>query len=313
MLKTLIPIFFSVAAAAQPITKAKQYYENGQLEQAHKILLTIDDDAADYHVAQYYLGRVAFDSNELDDAADYFEEAIDHRNDISDYHLWYGNALGTIAQDANIVRQGFLAPKIKAAFEQAVALDSRNRDALWGLVQYYTQAPGFMGGSYQKALDMAGLLYQVDKVQGYLARATVYQAEEKFDLVEKQYQQAAGIDPVYYFRLGYFYQQHGRYDEAFDTFDQLSTYDEHQLNALYQIGRTSAFSGKQAEKGVKALQQYLQADVADNAPSHAAAKMRLGMIYEKTGQKTQAIRYYEEAVAADASLTDASEGLKRLR
>lgn len=62
---------------------------------------------------------------------------------------------GTIAGQANILRQGMLAPKMKAAWEKAIALDSKNLGARLSLIQFYTQAPSLMGGSMDKAKEMA--------------------------------------------------------------------------------------------------------------------------------------------------------------
>jgi tetratricopeptide (TPR) repeat protein len=128
-------------------------------------LLAIADDQKDYADAQYYLGRISFNAKAYDDAEEFFEEAADTNDKIADYHYWYGSTLGQIATDANTLKQGMLAPKIKDEFEKTIALDSKNLDAHWGLVEFYTKAPGFMGGSWEKATQTAGGIMKINKLK----------------------------------------------------------------------------------------------------------------------------------------------------
>ena len=117
-----------VAQAQTALQKGKTAYENNKKAEAKKLLTTIDNDQTDYAEAQYILGRIAFDEQDYESAADFFEEASDANPKNPDYHNWYGNALGTIARDANPLRQGILAPKMKAAWEKAIELDAKNYD-----------------------------------------------------------------------------------------------------------------------------------------------------------------------------------------
>lgn len=315
-MKLLFTLLFAglvVISQAQDISKAKLLYQDGQVDQAARIFKSADDSNKAYGEAQYYLGRIAFDKEDYDTAEEHFEEAIDFNENNSDYHLWLGNTYGVVAQDANMFKQGLLAPKIKSSFERAVELNDKNEDALFGLVQYYTQAPGFMGGSFEKALVMANKIAKVNPLRGHSARITVYAAQEKYDHVEKEYKAAAKLNKNWILNLGYFYQQRQEYDKAFQTFERLLSDEELRRAGLYQIGRTSAFSGLQADKGIKSLQEYLSAPAAKNEPSHAGAKMRLAMIYEKTGEKTKAISYYKQALKEEPEMEQAKEGLKRLR
>ena len=302
----------STSILGQDVNTAIKLYENNQTAKSERIFKSINSDHPSYADAQYYLGRIAFDKEDYDTAEEYFEEAIDENDSKSDYHLWLGNTFGVVAQNSNVFKQGLLAPKIKSEYERAVELNSKNEDAMWGLVQYYTQAPGFMGGSYEKAIDMANELGKLNKLRGHSARVTVYNAQEKYDLVEKEYKLAAAVDPAWNLNLGYFYQQRGEFAKAFVTFEELEKAQGFKWSALYQIGRTSALSGQRFEQGVNALESYLQHNPEENQPSHAGAKMRLAMIYEKNGDKSKAIGLYKEALQEEPEMELAKEGLKRL-
>lgn len=305
-------LFIGHILFGQDLSNAINHYKNNKPDLAAKIFKSIDDDSKQYGEAQFYLGRIAFDKEDYDAAEEYFEEAIDYNDNNSDYHLWLGNTYGVVAQDANMFKQGLLAPKIKSEFERAVELNDKNVDALMGLVQYYTQAPGFMGGSYEKALVMANKIAAVNKLQAHSARITVYSAQEDYGLMEKEYKAAANLDKRWILNLGYFYQQRQSYDKAFSTFDRLLSDPELKMAGLYQIGRTSAFSGLQTSKGIASLEEYLSNEEDENAPSHAAAKMRLAMIYEKMNNKTVAVKYYKESLKDDPKMEQAKEGLERL-
>lgn len=296
----------------QNLKKGIDYYENQNYGQSKSLLKSINSDHQDFAQAQYYLGRMSFDEGDYEDAQEYFEEAIDENNEVTDYHLWLGNAYGVEAQDANVIKQGYLAPKIKNAYERAVELDPKNIDAQWGLVQYYTQAPGFMGGSWEKAGQSARSIYKIDAVQGHRAMALVYLGQDKFDLAENEHVKAAEKDPSSNYDLGMFYQNRKQYEKAFQTFEKALTLNPDDINSMYQIGRTSVFSGLKMERGLKCLNKYLQYKPSANQPSHAGALMRIAMIYENRGDKLQAKNYYRLSLKKDPELKESKEGLARV-
>src|SRR4051812_21188376 len=99
------------------------------------------------------MGRVYAAQDKAGDAQKWFEKAIDANDKVAAHHLWLGNAIGEQAQTASKFKQPFMAKRIKSEFEKAVALDPNLVDARHGLIQFYSQAPGFMGGSMDKAKE----------------------------------------------------------------------------------------------------------------------------------------------------------------
>lgn len=310
---TLLLLLSPMVGISQSISLGIQQFENEQYNQAQKVFQGIDDDHGDYAKAQYYLGRIAFDKEKYDDAEEYFEEAVDNDESNAEYHYWYGNSVGVIARDANMIKQGFLAPKVKNAYETAVKLDPKMIDAHWGLVEYYTQAPGFMGGSWEKAIETAKRIGALNRERGHVAMATIYLRQENYAGAEKEYKELLKIDKKYKLNLGYFYQNQKDFDKAFDLFEEEYKNDPGNLSALYQIGRTSALSGQRADLGIKSLKDYLSKEVEGNNPSHAAANMRLAMIYEKTGKKSLAKAHYQKSLAEEPDMKLAKEGLARVK
>lgn len=308
-----LSFFITFNALSQNLSKGIKLFEDGKLDEAKKNLEDYGSRTSEFEKAQYYLGRIAFNQEEYSDAIDYFKEAIVKNDQIANYYAWLGNAYGVYTQNANKIKQGILAPKVKRSYEKAVSLDPKNLDALWGLIEYYSQAPSFMGGSMEKATITANNILEFNEKEGYRALSSVYQRDEKYEDAEKAFVKLVELDSNYMTSLGSFYQSRALYDKAFLLFEKLSIGQPENINALYQIGRTSALSGQQPEKGIKALEKYMMMEIQEGFPSYAAARMRMAMIYEKTGDKVKAKSLYEASLKEDRSMELAKEGLKRVK
>jgi tetratricopeptide (TPR) repeat protein len=309
---SLLFIFSAHLVFGQDVQKAIGLYETNKLTEASKILRTIGENSPKYEKSQFYLGRIAFDNEDFVQAQEFFEEVVELNGNSSEYQYWLGNAMGRLAQESNFFKQGILAPQIKSAYERSVELDPKNIDASWGLVEYYTLAPGVMGGSWEKAEKTARAIYVLDKLQGHNALATVYLRQEKFSLAEQEYIKASKLDQRFVFTLGYFYQNQKTFNKAFEVFENEVRKNPENIAALYQIGRTSALSGERPDLGIRSLNEYLNQPINDDIPSHSAALMRKGMIYEKIGETTKAKTYYSQSLAKDSEMNLAKEGLDRL-
>ena len=309
-LLVLLTLIAFRSSGQSKIDQAKKLFEDRKYEESKTLLSPIDDDDHDYAAAQYYLGRIAYAKKEYDDAAEYFEEATEANDKVADYFNWLGNTYGTIAGDANPLRQGMLAPKMKSAWEKAIALDSKNLDARTSLIQYYLQAPGILGGSVEKAIEVAGQVLK--PAEGHRQLGNIYMHEKKTTEAEKEFILMAKTDPAYASALANFYTGQKQYDKAFQLFEEAIQKTPADFLAIYQYGRTSAVSGQRLEKGEEYLKKYLTYTPKQNEPSHAGANMRLAQIYEKRGNKKEAKRLFEIAVKADGNLKEAKDGLERV-
>jgi tetratricopeptide (TPR) repeat protein len=309
LLLITVPLFLN---GQSKVEKAKALYENKKYEEASKLLKGVLKNDKDYAAAQYYLGRLSYDAKKYDDAVDYFEKATEANNKIAEYFNWLGDTYGTIAQNANMVRQGFLAPKMKNAWETAVALDPKNINARLSLIEYYLQAPSFMGGSVDKAKEVGRQIIKLDPAQGYRSMGNIFAREKNFAEAEKSFLEMVKADDSFAPVLGNFYVSQQLYDKAFTFFEEAIQKNPNDMSSVYQFGRASAISGKQLDKGEKYLRQYLAYQPQKNQPSHAGANMRLAQIQEKRGNKTEAKKLYETALHQDNTLKEAKEGLQRV-
>lgn len=306
-------VMFSTLSYSQDISVARKLFEEKKFSEAEKLLVKIDDNHKQLAEARYLLGKISFQADKLDDAQDYFEDAIDANENVADYHYWYGSTLGRIAQQSNTLKQGMLAPQIKEAFEKTVKLDPNNLNAHWGLIEFYTQAPGFMGGSWEKAEATAQAVVKINKGEGYRALAIVAERQDKIADAEKNFVAAAKSDQVYVAHLAAFYTRRKMNEKAFALFSEQLKKNPSDMLASYQFGRLSAITGMRLDEGESYLKKYLTYTPAANEPSHAGANMRLGQIAEKRGNKADAKRLYESALKQDATLKEAKEGLSRVK
>jgi tetratricopeptide (TPR) repeat protein len=311
-MKVLVFLLMSFSVCAQSIVeKAKTFYETKKYDEAEKLLKGVSEKSAEYAAAQYYLGRLSYDKKEYDDASEYFEEATEADPKQADYFNWLGNTYGTIAQNANMFKQGVLAPKMKKAWETAISLDSKNLSARTSLIQYYLQAPGFMGGSVDKAKEVAKQIVGLDAAEGHRQLGNIYVHEKKIAEAEKEFQEAAKANGDYAAVLANFYTNQKQFDKAFAMFEEALKKNPDDYVSMYQVGKTSALSGQKLDRGEECLKKYLTHTPAQNEPSHAGANMRLAQIKEKRGNKAEAKKLFETALKLDKNLREAKEGLER--
>jgi carboxyl-terminal processing protease len=100
------------------------------------------------------------------------------------------------------------------------------------------------------------------------------------------------------------YQEAGAWEHALEAYSRVLQVEPSNPTATYQFGRAAALSGRELQRGVRLLRQYVQSPPPAGQPAHAAAHWRLGMILEKMGDVGAAQAEYERAVALDPDNAD---------
>ena len=113
----------------------------------------------------------------------------------AEYFDWLGRAYGRRAETSNPLMAPGLATKARDAFEKAVELDPKNADALSDLFDYYLEAPGFLGGGYDKAMGIAERTAKLDASQAYFEKAKLAQKRKEFQSAEDHLRQAISAAP----------------------------------------------------------------------------------------------------------------------
>lgn len=294
---------------AQSVEQGVALYDAKNYVEAKKALILYgqrDPEAA------YYLGRIAANDNEYDEATKWFEKAVQLNPKSAVYHDWLGRAYGNQAVRASKFKLPFLARKVRSEFETALALDPNNLDVRDDLIQYYIQAPGVLGGSKEKAREMAAEIKKRNAYRGSIAVANLCAANKDTVCVERELQEVTTSYPdsaALFATLAAYYANQKQYDKAFALLDQRLRSRPNEPTTLFAVGRTASLSGQQLERGEQALKTYLAAPTPNRGPAPANAHYRLGTIYEKKGAKDLAREEYRKALILNPKLEDARKAL----
>jgi len=132
---------------------------------------TVEPDNPRIH---YYLGRIAMKRSDERDAISHFERATALDPSNSGYFAELGGAYALALDKAPTLKKTALARKVRNALEHAVNLDPRCLDAREGLVDFYRQAPNFLGGGISKAFAQAEQICIHDLERGTRLLAHLY-------------------------------------------------------------------------------------------------------------------------------------------
>ena len=263
--------------------------------------------------ALYYMGRIALHQGESGKAVDWFEKAIKVEDGRADFHVWLAAALGEEAQRASKFRQPFLAKRLRAELERAVALSPRHIEARYGLMQVYALLPGFMGGDMEKAHRQAAEVANINPFYGYMGAAFLAQREKNFLAAAQAYEKAIGIAPdstAGYLSLAALHQRQERWTDAFATYDRLLKRLPDDEGVHFYIGRAAAMSGQHLDRGEASLKRWLARPPRDARQiTVAGAHHRLGQIHEKNGRPDAARAEYEAALRINPKHDEARKAL----
>ncbi|MDB4905498.1 MAG: Tetratricopeptide repeat-containing protein [Gemmatimonadetes bacterium] len=266
--------------------------------------------------AMYYLGRVAAAQSATDESVKWFEKAVEADPQNADYHYWLGNAYGDAAQHASKFRQPFLARKVKAEFERAVQLDPRQLEGRLGLIEFYVQAPGFMGGSIPKAKEQAAEIMKLNRMRGGLAIASIAEREKNLVDAERGYRVAYDAAPdslPAFASLTNFLLRQSRAEELFALAERYEkTHPDEQWGQLV-YGRAAAATGRNMERGERLLRAFIASPPKEASPQQlSGAHYRLGMILERTARRELAKGEYQVAIKLNDRNEDAKKALEKV-
>ena len=309
-------VLFPVALSAQGSTPAELFAARklDEAKAAYQAILAKDRYNAD---ALFHMGRIADIQEKSGEAVDWYEKAVKQDDGNALYHFWLGSALGDEAQKASKIRQPFLARRVKAEFERAVALDPKMLDARFGLVDFYSIAPGIMGGSMDKAREQAAEIGKLNTMRGHMARARIALREKNDSAAFAAYEAAIATAPdstPAYYSLSSLYRSRTRWADALHVMDRLIKARPNEAPAHAWYGIISANGGIEMERGERELKWYLANPVPNDSPrSTANVHFRLGTIYEKTGRKEDARAAYNEALRILPDHAEAKKALANLK
>jgi len=250
--------------------------------------------------AHYRLGQTMMTNQcrDEDGAVDHMEEAVDLNSSNADYQYGLGAAYGVKAQNAGVIKQAFLAPKVRGAFEKAIQLNPNLVEAHIGLVQYYQRAPGFMGGDMAKAWREAEQVVVLDELRGRPLKANLFLAEKKSAEAVKELKILTANRPKdwrAWRAAGNFFWRNQMPDEAVASFEKYTVLRPDTADSFVLLGRAH-LQKKDADKAVALCTKALALD-----RNYPQAFDVLGQAHELRGEKMEARQAYEKFLAAGLS------------
>ena len=291
---------------------ADRRFDDAKAQMSAVVAKAPDDDAA-YEC----LGRISSAMERHKEAVGHYEKAIKINEKVASHHLWLGNSLGELADSTSKIKLPFLARRIKGEFERTVQLDPTSVDGRSGLVEFYSQAPGVMGGSKEKAQEQINEIIKLNPMRGHWKQADLHMRDKKIAEAEKEYiaaEQSAPDSSIAAYTLGGFYQGQQRWTDALAVYDRIEKRFPAEWAYRFNMGRIAALSGERMERGEKELRALIASPPADMQKNTlAGAHHRLGMILERQGKKDQARTEYQMAISINPNHEEAKKALAALK
>ena len=279
----LLPAAPARAADSPQLEAAITLYDAHRVPEAREQLAALVAREPKNVRALWYLGRCGLKMQNRAEAADALAQAaaLAPKNDaiLADYGtacLLRATELGHTFGAIGFARRG------RNALEQAVKLSPDTIAYREGLVQFYTRAPYFAGGDFDRAYSHIAEISKRDPVRGAVIRANTLCCEK-------------------------------RYDEALAACETLLHEQPDCYLVLYTIGRIASETGRNLARGEESLHRCLQLTPKAEEPDHAGAHYRLGLIAEQAGRPDDARREYRAALALEPSFDLATDALARLK
>ena len=260
--------------AQEGLQRAEEFYHRTDYKASLALLHSISKQtAASYGLA----GRDWFMLGEYKKATDAFQQAraLDPTN--SEYAHWLGRAYGRRAETSSLLTAPGHASKARQYFEEAVRLDPSNGEALNDLFDYYLEAPGILGGGFDKAEQVARRISERNPAEGHFAQAQLADRRKQYDTAEDQLRRAMELAPRHVGRvldLAKYLAKRGRYAESDAAFDRAEQIAPNAPKVYFARARTYVESKRNLPQAKVLLIKYLQSNLTpDDPPREQAEKL----------------------------------------
>lgn len=273
MSAAVLLVLTSALSFGQTLQKPEELYQRTDFEGSLALLDKHSNDAA----TNFLIGQDYFSLGEFKKAADSLEKAAGEDPRNSEYEDWLGRAYGRRAETSNPLLAPGYASKARQAFERAVELDPKNSDALADLFDYYLEAPGFLGGGYDKAMVVADKIAAVDPSEGYFAKARLAQKQKDLQQAELHLRQAVAAAPRKVgklLELAKLLSREGRTQESDAMFKQADEISPNTPSVWFTWADTLIKEKRNLPEAKTLLQKYIQAQITpDDPPKSRASKL----------------------------------------
>ena len=268
----------SAWAGGPDLERARKLYHLTEFQQSLQLLQAEPNKTA----AVYDLmGRDYFGQGDFKKATDSFEKAIAMEPGNAEYHLWMGRAYGRRAETSSMLTAPGLATKARQYFEKATQLDKTNLEAQSDLFEYYLEAPGFLGGGFDKAASVAEQISRLSPVEGFWAQAKLAEKRKEYPKAEAQLRRAVELAPKQIGRLidlAHLFTKQGRYHEADLSLAKAEQIEPDSPKLMFAKADLYIKSKRNLEQARDLLKRYLNSPLTPDDPPRADAEKLLKQV-----------------------------------
>jgi tetratricopeptide (TPR) repeat protein len=262
------------APAASELESARKLYQSTEYEKSLQVLQPIQNKNGEMHAL---IGRNYYMLGDYHKASDVLEKAVAADPGNSEYAMWLARAYGRRAETSSPVTAPGLASRARQWFERSVQLNPKNLDALNDLLEYYMEAPGFLGGGFDKATATARRIGEISPAEGNWAMARLAEKKKEYGSAEQYLQRAIEAAPQQVGKLldlARLLTTQGRYQEAEQRFDQAQRIAPDNPKILYVRAASYVKSKRNLNIAIELLKRYMNSPLtADDPPRSDAAKL----------------------------------------
>ena len=233
--------------------------QSGEADRALEVLSSLPSSAEAHNLRC----RVYFMLERWDEAANDCEQAVNLDGQSAINHMWLGRALGEKADHASFIAAYSLAKRSRAEFEQAVSADPNNGEAMSDLGEFYSSAPGVVGGGIDKAQSLVPSLEKIDPARAHILLARIAESRKDYATAEREFKQAttSSEHPAFaWMSLASFYRKRERWDDmeaAVGSGYRASQRDRRAGVALYNGASVLSRGKRNLAFAAKMLEEYL--------------------------------------------------------
>lgn len=303
----------SISAQAQEnsLSAVNAALQAGEADHALSLLSSLPGAEAQSAEAHNLRCRVLFTLQEWDQASSECAQAVQLDGQNSDYHMWLGRTLGERASRASFLSAYSLAKRTRQEFEQATQIDPHNAAALADLGEFYSSAPGVVGGGMDKAEGVVTELDRVDPARAAELRARIAEGNKDYATAEREFRAAikASRQPAFqWMTLGSYLRRRRQWNEmekAIENGYAAAQRDRHAAVALYNGATVLIRAGRNLNLAAKMLDAYLAGPLkTEEAPAFVAYVAR-ARVAAQLGDKATAERDRNAALALAAEFKPA--------
>jgi Flp pilus assembly protein TadD len=262
-------------AATPDWIQANNLYQRTEYRQSLAVLEAApNQDAATLQLT----GQNFFMLGEYKKASEAFEKAAALDPNNAKLIHWLGRSYGRRAETSNPFAAPGLALKTGKMFEKAVELDPSDKDALGDLLDFYLDAPGFLGGGVHKGELLAAMILKEDPAEGHYAQGIVADKKKEYDTAEKQFRRAAELAPRqvgHVLVLARYLASHDRVKESDALFEQAARMAPNSPKVMFDRAAMYIKEKRELDRAKELLERYIQAPLTPEDPPRERAEALL--------------------------------------